>query len=200
MQRTLILFIMLLASFYCQLPLSEFKNQFLLEINKFKPSFEDKDLEKMITKIAKTFFVEESFTNKVVDLENISNNCHLDFERDLVKSETLPSSNHLINQIIIGGLLRPGEEPEPNKNDLWAANIGVAIKKDSKTVYSLVYDLLVHFDKQSFAQRTGLDLKDIDEETLAYSIFYNKCLEIAQNEMIEMEIDDPIEEEFAYNK
>ena len=151
MQRTLILFIMLLASFFCQLPLSEFKNQFLLEINKFKPSFEDKDLEKMITKIAKTFFVEESFTNKVVDLENISNNCHLDFERDLVKSETLPSSNHLINQIIIGGLLRPGEEPEPNKNDLWAANIGVAIKKDSKTVYSLVYDLLVYFDKQSFA-------------------------------------------------
>ena len=165
---------MLWASFYCQLPLSEFKEQFLLEIKKFKPNFEDKALEKMITKIAKTFLVEKSFTNKVVDLDHILNNFRLDFEINLVKSETLPSSNHLINHIIIGGLLRLVEQPKPNKNDLWAANVGVAIKKDSKNVYSLVYDLRVHFDKQSFAQRTGLDLTDIDEYTLAYSIFYNK--------------------------
>ena len=185
---------MLLDIFYCQLPLSEFREQFLLEINKFKPNFEDKTLEKIITKIAKTFLVETSFTNKVVDLDHILNTCHLDFEINLVESETFPSSDHLINHIIIGGLIIPGEETKQNKNDLWDANVGVAIIKDSKTVYSLIYDLRVHFDKESFSQKSGLDLTDVDEYSLAYSIFYNKCLEIAQNQMLEIEIGPPIQD------
>ena len=72
-------FIMLLPLISCQLSLNNYKNQFIVEINKFKPNFNDKALEKMITKIAKTYLVESSYTNKIVDLNNILKTCHLDF-------------------------------------------------------------------------------------------------------------------------
>ena len=188
MEKSLIFFIMIWTLYFCQLPLNEFKEQFLEEINKFKPDFGDKVLEKTITKIAQTYFVEASFTNKIVDLNNIFDTCHLDFEINLVNSENLPASNHLINHIIIGGLIIPGQEYKPNKNDLWAGNVGVAIKKDSKTVYSLIYDLRVHFDKTSFAEKAGVDLSEVNEELIVHSIFYNKCLEIAEKEMTPIEI------------
>ena len=194
MEKYLILFITLLPLFYCQLPLYKFKEQFLLEIKKFKPDFGDKTLDKEITKIAKTYVVESSYTNKIVDLNHVLNNCHLDFEINLVKSETLPSSDHLINHIIVGGLIIPGQKPSQNKNDLWAGNVGVAIKKDANTVYSLVFDLRVHFEKSSFIEKAGIDLSDINEDDLVNSIFYNKCLEIAEKEMSELVIDDEKEE------
>ena len=183
MEKSLIFFIMIWSLYFCQLPLDKFKGQFLEEINKFKPDFGDKVLEKTITKVAKTYLVEASFTNKVVDLNNIFDTCHLDFEINLVKSEDFPASNHLINHIIIGGLIIPGQEYKPNKNDLWAGNVGVAIKKDSQTIYSLIYDLKVHFDKTSFTEKAGEDLSEVDEELIVHSIFYNKCLEIAEKEM-----------------
>ena len=183
MEKFLIFFIMIWSLYFCQLPLYKFKDQFLEEINKFKPDFGDKVLEKTITKIAKTYTVEASFTNKVVDLNNIFDTCHLDFEINLVESKDLPASNHLIAHIIVGGLIIPGQEYKPNKNDLWAGNVGVAIKKDSETVYSLVYDLRVHFDKTSFTEKAGVDLSEVDEELMVHSIFYNKCLEIAEKEM-----------------
>ena len=188
MEKSLIFFIMIWTLYFCQLPLNEFKEQFLEEINKFKPDFGDKVLEKTITKIAQTYFVEASFTNKIVDLNNIFDTCHLDFEINLVNSENLPASNHLISHIIIGGLIIPGQEYKPNKNDLWAGNVGVAIKKDSKTVYSLIYDLRVHFDKTSFTEKAGVDLSEVDEDLIVHSIFYNKCLEIAEKEMTPIEI------------
>ena len=191
-------FIMLLPLISCQLSLNNYKNQFIVEINKFKPNFNDKALEKMITKIAKTYLVESSYTNKIVDLNNILKTCHLDFEINLVKSETLPASNHLIAHIIVGGLIRPGQTPSKNKNDLWAANVGVAIKKDEKTVYSLVYDLKVHFDKASFVEKSGLDLSDVNENTLVNSIFYNKCVEIAEKQMSQFIVidDEKIKDKF----
>ena len=192
MEKSFIIFIMLLSLFFCQLPLEQFREQFLKEINKFKPDFGDKTLEKTITKVAKTYLVQASFTNKVVDLNNILKTCHLDFEINLVKNENLPASNHLINHIIIGGVIYPGEEYKPSKNDLWAGNIGVVIKKDSNTVYSLLYDLSVHFDKKSFSAQSGLDLNEINENLIVNSIFYNKCLEIAETEM--MPIETSIEE------
>ena len=105
------------------------------------------------------------------------------FEINLIESEDLPASNHLIAHIIVGGLIIPGQEYKPRKNDLWAGNVGVAIKKDSETVYSLVYDLRVHFDKTSFTEKAGVDLSEVDEELMVHSIFYNKCLEIAEKEM-----------------
>ena len=95
----------------------------------------------------------------------------------------MPASNHLIAHIIVGGLIIPGQEYKPNKNDLWAGNVGVAIKKDSETVYSLVYDLRVHFDKKSFTEKAGIDLSEIDKDLIIHSIFYNKYLEIAEKEM-----------------
>ena len=108
-------------------------------------------------------------------------NCHLDFEINLVKSESLPASDHLINHIIVGGVIIPGEKIIENKNDLWAGNVGVVLKKDSQFVYSLIFDLNVHFDKDSFVKKSGDYLKDIDEEILVNSIFYNKCVDIAEN-------------------
>ena len=165
-----------------QISLSSYKNQFLTEIESFKPKIEDKNTEKLVTKIARTYTVESSYTNKVVDLDNIFDTCHLDFEINLVKSSILPASNHLIAHIIVGGLIIPGQKPVQRKNDLWAANVGVALEKDSKTVYSLIFDLKVHFDKESFMQKLGQDL-DIDERVLVNSIFYNKCLEISKTLM-----------------
>ena len=84
------------------------KKKFLEEIDKFKPHFVDKILEKTITKVSKTYFVETSFTNKIVNLNDILSNGGLDFEVNLVKSEDLPASNHLISHIIKGGLIIPG--------------------------------------------------------------------------------------------
>ena len=194
MEKFFLFFIMLFPLFYCQFPLNEFKSQFLLEINKFKPKFEDKALEKIVNKIAKTFLVQSSYTNKVVDLNNILKTCHLDFEINLVKSETLPASNHLINHIIVGGLIRPGMPNVQNKNDLWHGNVGVVLKKDEKTVYSLLYNLSVHFDKNSFIQKSGIDLSDVNERVLVNAIFYNKCLELMESQMspIEIDVKEPI--------
>ena len=193
MEKFLIFLIMIWSFCFSELPIYKFKDQFIEEINKFKPDFGDKVLEKTITKIAKTYTVEASFTNKVIDLNNIFDTCHLDFEINLVKSEELPASNHLIAHIIVGGLIIPGQEYKPRKNDLWAGNVGVAIKKDSETVYSLVYDLRVHFDKTSFTEKAGVDLSEVDEELMVHCIFYNKCLEIAEKEMAPIKIS--IEEE-----
>ena len=181
MEKSLIYFIMLWSLYICQLSL--FKEQFIEEINKFKPDFGDKMLNKIITKIAKAYLVESSYTVKTVDLNNILNNCGLDFEVNLVKSQNFPASNHLISHIIVGGLIIPGQEYKPRKNDLWAWYVGVVLRKDSNHVYSLVYDLRVHFDKTSFIEKSGLDLSEVDERLIVQSIFYNKCLKIVETEI-----------------
>ena len=181
MRYNLIIVLIIFSICSSQLSLDNFKEQFLIEIEKFKPILTDKNTEKLMTKIAKTYTVEYSYTNKVVDVNNALSNCHLDFEINLVKSASLPASNHLINHIIVGGVIIPGEEIIENKNDLWAGNVGVVLKKDSEYVYSLIFDLRVHFDKDSFVKKSGDYLKDIDEEILVNSIFYNKCLDIAEN-------------------
>ena len=184
MEKSLIFFIMLWSLNFCQLPLDKFREQFLEEVNKFKPDFGDKVLEKTITKAAKAYPIEAIFTNKVVDLNNILKTCHLDFEINLVKSENLPASNHSIKHLIKGGVILPGEEYKPIKNELWVGNVGVAIRKDSNSVYLLIYDLTVHFDKTSFSDISGLDLSEVDGNLIVYSIIYNKCLEIAETEMM----------------
>ena len=64
MKQEFILFIALLSLFTCQ-SLGLFKEQFLLEINKFKPSLKDKSLEKMIVKFAQLYTVEHSQSLKL---------------------------------------------------------------------------------------------------------------------------------------
>ena len=192
MEKSLVFFIMFWSLCFCQLPLHQFREQFLKEINKFKPNFGDKVLEKTITKAAKSYPIEAIFTNKVVDLNNILKTCYLDFEINLVKSENLPASNHSIKHLIVGGVLLPGEEYQPIKSELWAGNVGVVIRKDSNTVYSLIYDLTVHFDKTSFTEMSGLDISEDNKNLIIHSIFYNKCLEIAETEM--KPIENSIEE------
>jgi hypothetical protein len=182
MRHTLIIILALLTITSSQVALSRYKTQFLTEIESFRPKFLDKNTEKLVTKVAKTYTVESSYTNKEVDLDNVFSNCHLDFEINLVQSSILPASDHLINHIIVGGLLIPGQEPVQRKNDLWAGNVGVVLEKDFRTVYSLVFDLRVHYDKESFLQKLGVDL-DVDDRTLVNAIFYNKCLDLAKNLM-----------------
>ena len=114
MKQEFILFIALLSLFTCQ-SLGLFKEQFLFEINKFKPSLKDKNLEKIIVKFAQLYTVEYSHTVKTVDLKNIMKTCNLDFEIKLVQSDPLPASNHQINHINIGGRLIPGQTPKYKK-------------------------------------------------------------------------------------
>ena len=40
------------------------------------------------------------------------------------------------------------------------------LKKDSETVYSLIYDLRVHFDKTSFTEKAGMDLSMQEVDSL----------------------------------
>ena len=183
MKQEFILFISLLPLFTCQ-SLGLFKEQFLLEINKFKPSLKDKNLEKIIVKFAQLYTVEYSHTVKTVDLKNIMKTCNLDFEIKLVQSDPLPASNHQINHINIGGLLIPGQKPK--YRNFWAATIGVVIKNNGEfnSVYSLMYRLKVDFNKVTFMKTAGLDLTNVDERVLVNYIIYNQCLKIYNEELL----------------
>ena len=183
MKQEFILFIALLSLFTCQ-SLGLFKEQFLLEINKFKPSLKDKNLEKIIVKFAQLYTVEYSHTVKTVDLKNIMKTCNLDFEIKLVQSDPLPASDHQINHINIGGRLIPGQTPK--YKNFWAATIGVVIKNNGEfnSVYSLMYRLKVDFNKDTFMKTAGLDLTSVDERVLVNYIIYNQCLEIYNKELL----------------
>ena len=183
MKQEFIFFISLLSLFTCQ-SLGLFKEQFLLEINKFKPSLKDKNLEKIIVKIAQLYTVEYSHTVKTVDLKNIMKTCNLDFEIKLVQSDPLPASNHQINHINIGGRLIPGQTPK--YKNFWAATIGVVIKNNGEfnSVYSLMYKLKVDFNKATFMKTAGLDLTSVDERVLVNYIIYNQCLKIYNKELL----------------
>ena len=184
--------IFLLVACYYSIPLSNYKQQFEIEINKFKPVFEDKDLGKLVAKLAKEYEAEYSFTNKVVDLNNVFKTCHLDFEINLVNSKELPASNHLINHIIVGGLIIPGQKYKRRKNDLWACNVGVVLRKDDNTVYSLLYDMRVHYDRNTFMKKAPAEVKNVDDTQIVNQIFYNKCYEILQFDMSLKTKDDEI--------
>ena len=184
MKFTLLFFSMVWSLYSCQ-TLYFFKEQFKSEVEKIKPEIEDRALDKLINKVAKTYTLEWSHTIKAVDLSNILKTCTLDFEINLVKSPILPASDHLIAHIIVGGLIIPGQEQVKRKNDLWRCSVGVVIEYGEipNTVYLLTYELAVHFDKQSFEQKAGTDLTSIDAHVLANSIFYNALLSIIEKEI-----------------
>ena len=170
---------MILSLISCQL--YSFKDNFILEVEKMKPQIKDKNLEKIILKIASKYNVEMKNELKTVDLNNILNNCHYDFEIKLVKSKILPASNHLIGHKIVGGLLRPGK-PRPKGKNFWSCKVGVAKAKGPNTVSLLTYSLSAHFNKISFEKEAGVDLPGISEMDLANSIFYQKLLKVIKNE------------------
>ena len=182
MKSALICLMMILSLISCQL--YTFKDKFILEVEKMKPQINDKSLEKIISKIASTYNVEMSNTLKTVDLKNVIRTCHLDFEINLVRSKTLPASNHQIGHIIVGGLIRPGQPRPKIKNDLWRCTVGVAQAKGTNTVSLLTYFLSVHFDITSFAEKAGVDLTGINERDLAQAIFYQKLLKVIKNENV----------------
>ena len=184
MKITLLFFSMVWSLYSCQ-TLYFFKKQFKSEVAKIKPEIEDRALDKLINKVAKTYTLEWSHTIKAVDLSNILKTCTLDFEINLVKSPILPASDHLIAHIIVGGLIIPGQEQVKRKNDLWRCSVGVVIEYGEipNTVYLLTYELAVHFDKQSFEQKAGTDLSSIDDHVLANAIFYNALLSIIEKEI-----------------
>lgn len=185
--KTEILFFMTLFALYSCQTLYFFKEQFKLEVSKIKPVIADKSIEKLVTKVAKTYTVEHSHTIKAVDINDVFKTCNLDFEINLANSKILPASDHQIAHIIVGGLIIPGQEYVKRKNDLWRSSVGVVIDYEfgtvPNTVYLLTYDLSVHFDKTSFEQKAGMSLDDIDDRTLASSIFYNALLTIIEKEI-----------------
>ena len=184
MKFELLFFAMVWSLYLCQ-SLDLFKEQFEEEVEKIKPKIADKALEKLINKVAKTYPIEWSSTIKAVDLSNIIKTCNLDFEVNLVKSPVLPASDHLISQIIIGGLIIPGEEEKEMENYLWSGQVGVAIKYGNipNTVYLLTYNLRLHFDKESFEKKAGTKISSVSDDDLANAIFYNTLLSIIENEI-----------------
>ena len=182
--KSVILFLFALFYLISSQSLGLFHEQFLKEINTFKPVIDDKALFKIISKYSKTFKIEESRTVKTVDLNNIYETCSLDFEVKLVQSETLPASDHQIAHINIGGLIVPGQTPK--FTNFWAATIGVVIKNlgEKDSVYSLLYHLKLDFNKYDFMRYSGLDLTDIDERVIVDYIFYNECYRIYEEELL----------------
>ena len=182
-------FILLLSlwSLYSCVSLGLFAEQFLQESSKIKPIFaeEDKVLIKVISKYIQSnkVVVEAEKTLKTVDLDNILENCNLDFEIELVQTPKLPASNHHIAHINIGGLLIPGQ-PRNYKN-FWSCYIGVVIKGigEPNKVYSLLYHLTVDFSINEFIKDSGIDLKQINEKDIASYLFYLECLRIYNEEL-----------------
>ena len=167
-----------------------FKEKFIEEVNKLKPVLEDnKELENSILSLSKQYKVEFTKTIKSVEKQNVMKNCHLDFEINLVQSKLLPSSNHQIGHIIVGGLRRPGMNPpqKKNLNDLWKCTIGIAVEKDIKNIELLTYFLDAHLNEDTFNEakkKSGINLQrnDVDERMLANGIFYHEGLNIIKNE------------------
>ena len=181
-----IILLLSLWSLYSCVSYGLFAEQFLQESYKIKPTFATKEkiLTKVISKYIKSYVVEiESKSLKTVDLDNIHENCNLDFEIELVQSPKLPASNHQIAHINIGGLLRPGQPA--NYKNFWSCYIGVVIEgnEEPNTVHSLLYHLTVDFKKSDLVKDSGLDLDDIDERDIASYLFYIECLRIYNEEL-----------------
>ena len=167
-----------------------FKEYLIKEINELKPKIEnDKSLENSLLSLAKEYIVTSSKNIKSVEKKNIMKNCNLDFEINLVESKTLPSSNHQIGHIIVGGLRRPGINPPVKKhmNDLWKCSIGIAVEKDINTIELLTYVLDAHLNEDTFKEAckksgNNLQREEIDERILANTIFYCEGLNIIKKE------------------
>ena len=182
--KSAIIFVVALFSLISCQSLGLFHEQFLKEIYTFKPYIDDPELFEQIAKYWKTFKIEESRTVKTVDLNNIHKTCNLDFEIKLVQSETLPASDHEINQISIGGALQPGQDQK--FSNFWKAIIGVVIKNlgEEDSVYSLLYHIKLEFNKTDFMRYSGLDLTNIDDELIVYYILYKECYRIYEEELL----------------
>ena len=168
-----------------------FKEKLIEEINKLKPNIENnKSLENSILSISKNYLVNSSKTIKTVEKADVMKNCSLDFEINLVQNKILPSSNHQIGHIIVGGLRRPGIKPPAKKhlNDLWKCTIGVAVEKDEKNIELLTYFLDTHLNDDTFNEAcnkagiNNIQRNDIEERMLANAIFYHEGLKIIKTE------------------
>ena len=184
MSRGFILFIALWSLYSCQ-SLGLFAPKFLQEISKIRPILDFIDAPFIpLRPYLDSYKVEKKRTVKSVDLNNVFNNCNLDFEINLVQSPTLPASDHQVAHINIGGLLIPGQKP--NFTNKWVCTVGVVIKNNSQfnSVYSLMYNLSVDLKKSTLEEESGLDLSGVDERDLAKIVFYNELLKIYNVEIL----------------
>ena len=171
-----IYYILLLLSFLslysCQ-SLGLFQEQFLKEINKFKPNITDYELDNAINDFIKTNKITKNYSIKTVNLSNVMANCNLDFEIKLVQSSVLPASNHLIAHVNIGGALQHKDE-KPKYINYEACQIGVVIKgNEPKTVYSLLYDITFEFNRAAFNEVYNLNITYDEQRDIIDYIFYN---------------------------
>ena len=138
----------------------------------------------MILKFAQLCTVEYSYTVKTVDLKKIMKTWNLDFEINLVQREPILASDHEINNINIGGLLISSQTPK--YKSFGTSIIEVVIKNNGEfnSVYSLMYNLKVNFNKNFFMKTSGLDLTSVDERVLVNYIIYNQCFKIYNEELL----------------
>ena len=182
-----------LLSLYSCTSLGLFASTFYKEIQKFKYEITNDYLDRALREYVKKSQIGKESTLKNVDLANIMETCHLDFEIELVESFWLPASDHQINHINIGGVFIPGQTP--HFKNFWKATIGVVLENtvEPNHVYSLLYHLTVDFNKNAFETELGVSL-DIDELDLVHAIFYNLCLQIYTDELLPVK-DNPAHEE-----
>ena len=193
MQSCKFILLLSLLSLYSCISLGLFAATFYKEIQKFKYEITNDSLDRALREYYKKSKIGKESTLKNVDLAHIMETCHLDFERELVKSFWLPASDHQINHISIGGDIIPGQTP--HYKNYWKATIGVVIENtvEPNHVYSLLYHLTVDFNKYAFETELGISL-DIDELDLVHAIFYNLCLQIYTDELLPIK-DDTAQEE-----
>ena len=166
-----------------------FKEQLIKEINKIKPTIENKSLENSILNLSQQYLVTSQKSIKQVEKNDVMKYCNLDFEINLVNNKVLPASNHQIGHIIVGGLRIPGMKPPVKKhlNDLWKCSIGVAVEKDFATIELLTYVLDVHLNEDTFneaCKKSGINLKknELEEHALVNAIFFNEGLKIIEKD------------------
>ena len=163
-----------LLSLYSFQSLRSFSDQFLIEINKIKPSslILDKPISRILLRYFNLYDREINHTIKKVDITDIHKTCNLDFEIQLVQG-FLPKSDHQIAHINVGGALTPGQKIKYTNK--WVCKVGVAIENENEpnSVYLLVYDISTErFSKNALMKDIGIDIRDIDEMDLVNYYFY----------------------------
>ena len=173
MKSSLIVLMMILSLISCR---NSFKDQFKLEVEKMKPKIKDKNLEKIIYKIANDYEVDIERIFQTVDLNHARTGRY--FIDKLLSGRTFPASTHQIEHLFEMPIEDYGEIDRNFKNDKWGCEIAVAQTKRFNKVSVLAYSLNIQVDTESFAKKAGVHLPGIEDEDLAEAIFYTQCLKI----------------------
>ena len=173
MKSSLIVLMIILSLISCRLSL---KDLFKLEVEKMKPKIKDKNLEKIIYKIASEYEVDIDDIFQTMDLNHART--RRDFIDKLLRGRTFPASTHQIEQLLEMPIEDNGEIDPNFKNDKWGCEVAVVQSKRFNKVSVLAYSLYIKVDTESFEKKAGVHLPGIEDIDLAKAIFYTQCLKI----------------------